>query len=258
MDSPLKTAAASENASPSDPWSGAARVEPADPVSQHAVARRADRADAQRRLRRIRHDRRPRDVPVPRRTRHQSWPPHRTDIDRIGPRAAGARRPAPAGWSSAPAPSGSPSWHGCTCSASAPWDFTRLTESRSATLSEAPGAHATLRIAGLTGSSAPGCVLQREARVVQHVLVVSNNHLTGATLSVAFARRARAIIEGMVRTLNLREWAGLWVAIDSDGRVRLSSEDVEQVISEIERLELDGLEIVRAPIPGEPVVFGLG
>lgn len=53
----------------------------------------------------------------------------------------------------------------------------------------------------------------------------------------------------MVRTLNLREWAGLWVAIDSDGRVRLSSEDVEHVISEIERLELDGLEIVRARFP---------
>ena len=87
---------------------------------------------------------------------------------------------------------------------------------------------------------------------------MSNNHSAGAALSVASARRARAIIEDMVRTLNLREWAGLWVAIDSDGRVRLSSEDVEHVISEIERLELDGLEIVRAPIPGEPVVFGLG
>ena len=61
----------------------------------------------------------------------------------------------------------------------------------------------------------------------------------------------------MIRTLNLDEWAGLWVAVGKDGRVQVSAAELDALIAEVDRLDLD-VEIMRAPVPGEPVVFGLG
>ena len=62
----------------------------------------------------------------------------------------------------------------------------------------------------------------------------------------------------MVRTLDLHHWAGQWVAVDPDGHVHASSTELSDVIAQAERLDVDDLEIMRAPVPGEPVVFGLG
>jgi hypothetical protein len=61
----------------------------------------------------------------------------------------------------------------------------------------------------------------------------------------------------MIRTLNLDAWAGMWVAVGKDGSVRTSAHDLDALIAEVDRLDLD-VEIMRAPVPGEPLVFGLG
>ena len=61
----------------------------------------------------------------------------------------------------------------------------------------------------------------------------------------------------MIRTLDLRRWAGLWVALDADDHVQLSAVELADLIAEVDRLDLD-VEIMRAPVPGDPVVFGLG
>jgi hypothetical protein len=61
----------------------------------------------------------------------------------------------------------------------------------------------------------------------------------------------------MIRTLDLRQWAGLWVALDADDHVQLSAAELADLIAEVDRLDLD-VEIMRAPVPGDPVVFGLG
>lgn len=62
----------------------------------------------------------------------------------------------------------------------------------------------------------------------------------------------------MVRTLDLHRWAGQWVAVDPDGLVHASADELSNVIAQAEQLDVDDLEIMRAPVPGEPVVFGLG
>ena len=62
----------------------------------------------------------------------------------------------------------------------------------------------------------------------------------------------------MVRTLDLHHWAGQWVAVDPDGHVHASADELSDVIAQAERMDIDDLEIMRAPVPGEPVVFGLG
>ena len=62
----------------------------------------------------------------------------------------------------------------------------------------------------------------------------------------------------MVRTLDLHHWAGQWVAVDPDGQVHASADELSDVIAQVEQLDVDDLEIMRAPLPGEPVVFGLG
>lgn len=62
----------------------------------------------------------------------------------------------------------------------------------------------------------------------------------------------------MVRTLDLQRWAGQWVAVDPDGHVHASAIELPDVIAQAEQLDADDLEIMRAPVPGEPVAFGLG
>lgn len=62
----------------------------------------------------------------------------------------------------------------------------------------------------------------------------------------------------MVRTLDLHHWAGQWVAVDPGGHVHASADELSDVIAQAERMDIDDLEIMRAPVPGEPVVFGLG
>jgi hypothetical protein len=61
----------------------------------------------------------------------------------------------------------------------------------------------------------------------------------------------------MVRTLELSKWAGKWVAVDTDDRVQLFADELGDLVDEVDRLDLE-VEIMRAPVPGAPVVFGLG
>ena len=71
-------------------------------------------------------------------------------------------------------------------------------------------------------------------------------------------RPARGYDASMVRTLDLHRWAGQWVAVDRDGHVHASADELSDVIEQAEQLDVDDLEIMRAPVPGEPVVFGVG
>ncbi|MCU1504485.1 MAG: hypothetical protein JWM12_3839, partial [Ilumatobacteraceae bacterium] len=52
----------------------------------------------------------------------------------------------------------------------------------------------------------------------------------------------------MVRTLDLRYWAGQWVAVDPEGHVHASSDELSDVIAQAEQLDADDLEIMRAPV----------
>jgi hypothetical protein len=65
------------------------------------------------------------------------------------------------------------------------------------------------------------------------------------------------MIRNMVRTLHLEEWAGMWVAVDRHDRVVASAANLGDLIGEVDEHDLD-VEIMRAPVPGEPLVFGLG
>ena len=61
----------------------------------------------------------------------------------------------------------------------------------------------------------------------------------------------------VIRTLNLGAWAGLWVGVNKDGTVLASASELDVLIAQVDERDLD-VEIMRAPVPGEPVVFGLG
>ncbi len=63
---------------------------------------------------------------------------------------------------------------------------------------------------------------------------------------------------GMVRTLDLTDWAGHWVALDEHDRVVRDAETLADLMSIIDTDGLAGVSIMRAPAPGEPVVYGLG
>ena len=61
----------------------------------------------------------------------------------------------------------------------------------------------------------------------------------------------------MARSLDLSRWAGLWVAVDVDGSVQASAPALDTLIAEVDQRNLD-VEIMRAPVPGKPLVFGIG
>lgn len=62
----------------------------------------------------------------------------------------------------------------------------------------------------------------------------------------------------MVRTLDLAKWAGRWVALDEDDRVQRDAETLKDLMAILDAEGVEGLSIMRAPVPGEPVVYGLG
>lgn len=62
----------------------------------------------------------------------------------------------------------------------------------------------------------------------------------------------------MVRTLDLSRWAGRWVALDDDDVVQCDAETLGDLHALLDAEGIEDVEIVRAPVPGEPVVFGLG
>ena len=62
----------------------------------------------------------------------------------------------------------------------------------------------------------------------------------------------------MVRTLDLAKWAGRWVALDDDDQVQRDAETLKDLMAILDAEGVEGLSIMRAPVPGEPVVYGLG
>ena len=76
-----------------------------------------------------------------------------------------------------------------------------------------------------------------------------------ATLS---ERHPTGTVAGMVRTLDLTQWAGRWVAIDEDDRVQRDAGSLRDLMVILDADGVEGLSIMRAPTPGEPVVYGLG
>jgi len=62
----------------------------------------------------------------------------------------------------------------------------------------------------------------------------------------------------MVRTLELADWAGRWVALDEHDHVARDAETREDLMVILDAEGVEGVSIMRAPVPGEPVVYGLG
>lgn len=63
---------------------------------------------------------------------------------------------------------------------------------------------------------------------------------------------------GMARTLDLAPWAGRWVAVDADGHVRSDAASLTDLLAAIAAADLSDVEVMRAPAPDDPVVYGLG
>ncbi len=62
----------------------------------------------------------------------------------------------------------------------------------------------------------------------------------------------------MARTLDLAPWAGRWVAVDAANRVRSDASSLAELLGAIAEADLGEVEVMRAPAPDEPVVYGLG
>ena len=62
----------------------------------------------------------------------------------------------------------------------------------------------------------------------------------------------------MVRTLDLAKWAGRWVAFDENDVVQRDADTLKALVAIVEADGIEGVSIMRAPVPGEPVVYGLG
>lgn len=64
--------------------------------------------------------------------------------------------------------------------------------------------------------------------------------------------------ELMARTLDLAPWAGRWVAVDAEGRVCSDAASLAELLTAIEEADLGEVEVMRAPAPDDPVVYGFG
>lgn len=62
----------------------------------------------------------------------------------------------------------------------------------------------------------------------------------------------------MVRTLDLDAWAGRWVAVDASNRVRCDAASLAELLDALAEADLGEVEVMRAPTPDSPVVYGLG
>ena len=65
-------------------------------------------------------------------------------------------------------------------------------------------------------------------------------------------------IRAMVRTLDLSEWAGRWVALGADDLVQCDAASLPELLAAADDADLGEITVMRAPSPDDPVVFGLG
>ena len=61
----------------------------------------------------------------------------------------------------------------------------------------------------------------------------------------------------MPRTLDLAPWAGRWVAVDAQSRVQCDAPSLAALLTAIHEADLGEVEVMRAPAPDDPVVYGL-
>jgi hypothetical protein len=62
----------------------------------------------------------------------------------------------------------------------------------------------------------------------------------------------------MIRTLDLTPRAGRWVAVDSADHVCCDVPTSAELLDALAAAGLGEVEVMRAPAPDEPVVYGLG
>lgn len=62
----------------------------------------------------------------------------------------------------------------------------------------------------------------------------------------------------MVRTLDLSRWAGRWVALDERDDVCRDAETLGELLVVLAADGVEGVSVMRAPAPDEPVIYGLG
>ena len=62
----------------------------------------------------------------------------------------------------------------------------------------------------------------------------------------------------MVRTLELTPRAGRWIALDSADHVCCDAPPLAELLDTVATAGLDDVEVMRAPAPDEPVVYGFG
>ncbi len=62
----------------------------------------------------------------------------------------------------------------------------------------------------------------------------------------------------MIRTLDLANWAGRWIALDESDRVARDAETLANLMAILDTEGVEGVSIMCAPVPGEPVRYGLG
>ncbi len=62
----------------------------------------------------------------------------------------------------------------------------------------------------------------------------------------------------VARTLDLTAWAGRWVAVDAQGRVRCDAASLAELLDAVAEADVGEVDVMRAPAPDDPVVYGLG
>lgn len=62
----------------------------------------------------------------------------------------------------------------------------------------------------------------------------------------------------MVRTLDLANWAGRWVALGENDEALRDADTLKALLAIVDADGIERVSIVIAPAPGEPVVHGLG
>lgn len=62
----------------------------------------------------------------------------------------------------------------------------------------------------------------------------------------------------MLRTLDLTQWAGRWVAVDAANHVCCDAASLAELLDVLAISDVGDVEVMRAPAPDEPVVYGLG
>ena len=62
----------------------------------------------------------------------------------------------------------------------------------------------------------------------------------------------------MIRTLELTPWTGRWVALASADRVCCDAPTLAELFDTLVTAGLGDVEVMRAPSPDDPVIYGLG